>query len=223
MVIPQGRESHVFTVNIKRLFKSSSATFVTSAFSQNQYPDTTFPEVAFAGRSNVGKSSLINSLLNRKKLVKVSSTPGKTQSVNFFLINEKAMLVDLPGYGFAKAPKSVKAVWSKVLEDYILNRGQLRAVVLLIDIRHEPSRLDRQMKAWLDYHGVLTKLVATKSDKISSKSALIKRLDIIRKTLNLVPEEGVISYSSRHHTGRDLLWEYLEGVYQTPQDNICQE
>ena len=147
--------------------KIKSAGLFESAAGANQFPDLVMPEIAFAGRSNVGKSTLINSLLTRKKLVKTSSTPGKTRLINFFLINEIFCLVDLPGYGFAKVPAEMRESWRKLIETYLSRRYNLRGVVLIIDIRHGPTAQERQLKSWLDFHHRPMLVVASKSDKLS--------------------------------------------------------
>lgn len=184
-------------------------TFVISAVNFNQYPDNDLPEIAFAGRSNVGKSSLINSLLNRKKLVKVSSSPGKTRTINFFIVNDELMLVDLPGYGYAAVSKTEKIKWSGMIESYLTKRKNLISVILLVDIRHEPSRDDVIMYDFIKHYNKKTMIVATKSDKIS-KNNLHKNLKVIENTLNLDENDVLIPYSSVNHIGRDLLWNEIK-------------
>ena len=152
-----------------------SAEFVLGASSTSQFPNTKLPEIAFAGRSNVGKSTLINSLLNRKKLVKTSSTPGKTQLINFFRINEKFYFVDLPGYGFARVPKNIQKQWQDLIEDYLRERDTLCNVVLIIDSRHGPSYQDKLLKQWLDYYKCPVSIVANKIDKLK-RSQIKKQL-----------------------------------------------
>ena len=153
------------------MMKIQSAEFVTGAVTPKQYPKTFLPEVAFAGRSNVGKSSLLNSILNRKKLVKTSATPGKTQEINFFEINRRWMFTDLPGYGFARAPANVRRKWQGMIEQYLTGREPLRLVVLLVDIRRDPTELDLQMQEWLEHWGIPYLLVATKADKLKRGAA----------------------------------------------------
>lgn len=182
--------------------------FITSAVSKNQYPDTDLPEIAFSGRSNVGKSSLINSLLNRKKLVKVSSNPGKTRTINFFLVNEQFVLVDLPGYGYAAVSRSVKEQWGKMIEDYLKYREKLKNVVLLVDIRHAPTADDKLMYDFIKYYRKSVIIAATKLDKIT-KTALNKNLGVIKNTLGIDKEDILVPYSSETHQGRDELWEVL--------------
>lgn len=189
--------------------KITRAEFVTGAVSSRQYPSQPYPEVAFIGRSNVGKSSLINSLLNRKKLVKTSSTPGKTQMINFFAINESVMFADLPGYGFAKVPQSVKKKWQKMIEGYLQERTTLCTVILILDIRRKPTDLDLQMQEWLETMGIDYILVATKADKLS-QAEQSKQAKLIRKAF-VGDVEGVdlFVYSSQTHRGKKDLWKAL--------------
>ena len=185
--------------------KIISAEFLTGAVSCKQYPDSVYPELAFVGRSNVGKSSLINSLLNRKKLVKTSQTPGKTQEINFFKINNDFIFADLPGYGFAKVPQSVQKKWKKMIEDYLLRRKTLLAVIFIIDLRHNASPLDLSLQQWLEACGVEYLLVGTKVDKLS-QSEVSKQLS----KLNVVYCHGsgnkLLAYSSKSSRGRKELW-----------------
>ncbi|MEA4848569.1 MAG: ribosome biogenesis GTP-binding protein YihA/YsxC [Clostridiaceae bacterium] len=182
--------------------------FIKSAVTQNQYPELDLPEIAFSGRSNVGKSSLINSLLSRKKLVKTSSNPGKTRLINFFLINEQFILVDLPGYGYAAVSKSEKQSWGKMIEDYLKSRENLKNVVLLVDIRHEPTADDKLMYDFLKYYRKSVIVVATKLDKIA-RSSVNKNLNIIKQKLGINENDILIPYSSETHSGREELWEAL--------------
>ncbi|QPJ64121.1 MAG: YihA family ribosome biogenesis GTP-binding protein [Candidatus Nitrohelix vancouverensis] len=198
--------------------KILSAEFETTAVKPNQYPKEYFPEIAFVGRSNVGKSSLINSLLNRKKLVKTSATPGKTQTINFFRINDSLFFADLPGYGFAKVPEAVKKTWGKMIEEYLLKRETLRAIVFIVDIRRKPGELDFNLKHWLDANGIDYILAITKADKISQT----KRTKLIRPIeQQLGNEERAIPYSSKTSLGRKELWariiEKTEGKKEIPQ------
>ena len=151
--------------------KILSAEFITSAARPQQFPADRKPQLAFAGRSNVGKSSLINALLNRKNLVKTSATPGKTQLVNFFLINGSFYCVDLPGYGYAKAPRDVVDAWAPMIEGYLKNALQLRLVVVLLDIRREPDERDQRLIAWLRHYGIPAQFVLTKADKVNRQEA----------------------------------------------------
>lgn len=182
--------------------------FLKSAVTQDQYPDLDLPEIAFSGRSNVGKSSLINSLLNRKKIVKVSSNPGKTRTINFFLINEQFVLVDLPGYGYAAVSKQEKASWGRMIENYLKNRGNLFNVVLLVDIRHKPTGDDKLMYDFIKYYRQSVVIVATKLDKIS-KNSVQSSLALIRDTLQTDERDRIVPYSSETHAGREELWNLL--------------
>src|SRR5215470_169110 len=146
--------------------KISTATFVASAVSPAQYPRQPLPEVAFAGRSNVGKSSLINILVHRKNLVKTSATPGKTRAINFFLVNQRFLFVDLPGYGYARVPREMQASWRPMVETYLQQRTTLRAVVHVVDLRHAPTPQDQQLRSWLLHHGIHVVTVATKADQV---------------------------------------------------------
>ena len=185
--------------------KITSAEFLTGAVSYKQYPDSAYPELAFAGRSNVGKSSLINSLLNRKKLVKTSQTPGKTQEINFFKINNDFIFTDLPGYGFAKVPQPVRTRWGKMIEDYLLKRETLLAVIFIIDLRRRPSQLDLSLQRWLEAHGVEYLLVGTKVDKLS-QSEIKKQKDKLNVAYFDGGEGELLVYSSKSSRGRKELW-----------------
>ena len=165
-------------------------------------PENTLPEVAFAGKSNVGKSSLINGLMNRKSLARTSAQPGKTQTINFYNINNAMYLVDLPGYGYAKVSEAEKAKWGKMVENYLHVSHQLKAVFLLIDIRHEPSANDRQMYDWIVYQGFDPIIVATKLDKLK-RSQVPKALKTIKEGLNVKPGTKILPFSSLSKQGRD--------------------
>ncbi|MEZ7852757.1 MAG: ribosome biogenesis GTP-binding protein YihA/YsxC [SAR324 cluster bacterium] len=186
--------------------KIRSAEFILSASSPWQFPPPTLPEIAFAGRSNVGKSTLINSLLNRKKLVKTSSTPGKTQLINFFNINDKFHFVDLPGYGFAKVPENVRKQWQRLIESYLQERESLRNVVLIVDSRHGPTKQDRQLKEWLDYYERPVLIVASKVDKLK-RGQIQKNLKIIRQDLAL--NKTPLAHSSLEKGRREEIWKNL--------------
>ena len=186
--------------------KIRSAEFILSASSPWQFPPPTLPEIAFAGRSNVGKSTLINSLLNRKKLVKTSSTPGKTQLINFFNINDKFHFVDLPGYGFAKVPENVRKQWQRLIESYLQERESLRNVVLIVDSRHGPTKQDRQLKEWLDYYERPVLIVASKVDKLK-RGVIQKNLKIIRQDLAL--NKTPLAHSSLEKGRREEIWKNL--------------
>ena len=191
--------------------------FITSAVKREQYPLDNRVEVAFVGRSNVGKSSIINSLTNRKKLAKVSQTPGKTRLVNFFLINNDFYLVDLPGYGYAKVSKSEKDSWGKTVEMYLTGREQLKRVVLLVDSRHKPSGDDIMMHEWFKHFGYNVAVVATKSDKLT-KNDLKKSEKVIKETLKLSTEEKLYFFSSLNRNGADELIDNLFLEFATDLD-----
>jgi len=190
--------------------KIISAEFMISAVSDLQYPRGVLPEIAFVGRSNVGKSSLINSLLNRKKLVKTSATPGKTQMINFFDINHELVFADLPGYGFAKVPKAVQKKWQSLVEQYLTTRENLVTVILIIDIRRKPTDLDLHMQEWLEQSEVDYILVATKADKLS-QAEQSKQLKKIRQAFLKDGNQELVAYSSKNQRGRKELWKLLQG------------
>ena len=177
---------------------------VTSTLPQNDKP-----EVAFAGKSNVGKSSLINALMNRKSYARISATPGKTQTINFYNINDEMYLVDLPGYGYARVSEKEKERWGKMIERYLHSSAQLKAVFLLIDIRHDPSANDRMMYKWVVEQGYHPIIIATKLDKIK-RSQVQKHVKMLKEGLGLVPGTKVIPFSSQTKQGRDEIWELIE-------------
>lgn len=174
-----------------------------------QYPHDGLKEIAFAGRSNVGKSSLLNLLTNRKKLARVSGSPGKTRTINFYRINNEFRIVDLPGYGYAKVSRSVSESWGQMMETYLENRENLLKVIQLVDIRHAPSKQDAEMYEYLRHYGLDGIVVATKADKVS-RNELNKCISVIRKTLKLSGEDKVIPISSLKKTGYDKLLEEIE-------------
>ena len=182
----------------------------------SKVPDTAYAEVAFAGKSNVGKSSLINALMNRKALARTSAQPGKTQTINFYNINDAMYLVDLPGYGYAKASEEVKAKWGKMIENYLHTSEQLKAVFLLIDIRHDPSANDRMMYEWMVYQGFAPIIIATKLDKIK-RSQIQKNVKAIREGLNVQPGTTIIPFSAETKQGRDEIWELIDS-FVLPQE-----
>ena len=188
--------------------KIISAEFLTGAVSFQQYPDCGCPELAFVGRSNVGKSSLINSLLSRKKLVKTSQTPGKTQEINFFKVNNDFIFADLPGYGFAKVPQSVQKHWKKMIENYLLKRETLLAVVFIIDLRRNPTSLDLDLQGWLEDYGVEYILVGTKSDKLS-QSEFNKQVRKLNEAFFNNGEGELLIYSSKSSRGKKELWKEI--------------
>jgi GTP-binding protein len=189
------------------------AELVATAVKKNQYPEDDKKEIAFAGRSNVGKSSLLNLLVNRKNLARVSGSPGKTRTINFYEINEEFRIVDLPGYGYAKVSKSVTENWGEMIEGYLSGRSGLVKVVQLVDIRHTPSAQDVQMYQWLRHYGFDGIVVATKADKIS-RNEMMKCISEIRKTLGLSLEDKVIPISSLKRTGYDKLMEELDRLLE---------
>ncbi len=178
----------------------------------SKLPDNEYPEIAFAGKSNVGKSSLINALMNRKSYARISATPGKTQTINFYNINEEMYLVDLPGYGYAKVSEKEKVQWGKLIERYLHNSKQLKAVFLLIDIRHDPSANDKMMYDWIVNQGYNPIIIATKLDKIK-RSQKDKQLKAIRQGLDLVPGTVMIPFSAVSKQGRDEIWELVENEF----------
>ena len=193
------------------MIKIKNSDFVISAVKKEQYPITGLPEIAFVGRSNVGKSSIINALTNRKKLAKVSQTPGKTRLINFFIINgDEFYLVDLPGYGYAKVSKTEKASWGKTIETYLNGRQELKRVVLLVDSRHKPTADDIQMHEWIKFYGYDEVVIATKSDKLSNNE-LRKSEKVIRETLNLGKEDKLYFFSSLNKKGKHELVDNLFG------------
>ena len=182
----------------------------------SKLPDNELPEIAFAGKSNVGKSSLINGLLNRKSLARTSAQPGKTQTINFYNINDAMYLVDLPGYGYAKASEEVKAKWGKMIENYLHTSKRLKAVFLLIDIRHDPSANDRMMYEWMVYQGFAPIIIATKLDKIK-RSQIQKNVKAIREGLGVQPGTTIIPFSAETKQGREEIWELIDSLV-LPQD-----
>lgn len=175
----------------------------------SKVPDTAYPEVAFAGKSNVGKSSLINALMNRKALARTSAQPGKTQTINFYNINDVMYLVDLPGYGYAKASAEIKAKWGKMIEKYLHTSKQLKAVFLLIDIRHAPSANDKMMYEWILAQGFEPIIIATKLDKIK-RSQIQKQVKLIREGLGVQPQTILIPFSAETKQGREEIWELID-------------
>ncbi len=182
----------------------------------SKLPDNPHMEFAFAGKSNVGKSSLINGLMNRKSLARTSAQPGKTQTINFYNINDALYFVDLPGYGYAKANEEVKAKWGKMIENYLHKSKQLKAVFLLIDIRHEPSANDRLMYEWILKQGFEPIIIATKLDKIS-RGQVQKHIKVIKEGLKVVKGTVVIPYSAQTKQGREEIYELLDSYLEVPE------
>lgn len=189
--------------------KVVSSDIVISAVKPEQYPETELPEFALAGRSNVGKSSFINKMLNRKGLARISSKPGKTQTLNFYLINEILHFVDVPGYGYAKVSKTERAAWGKMIETYFTTREQLRACVLIVDLRHPPTQDDVLMYDFLKHYGITCVVIATKADKIP-RGKWQKHLKVTRETLDLDPNDHLIIFSSETGEGKDKAWSILQ-------------
>ena len=176
----------------------------------SKLPENIHPEVAFAGKSNVGKSSLINGLMNRKSLARTSAQPGKTQTINYYNVNDEIYFVDLPGYGYAQANENVKAQWGKMIEDYLHKSSQLKAVFLLIDIRHDPSANDKQMYDWVLHNGFSPIIIATKLDKIK-RSQVQKQVKAIKQGLQVEKGTLVIPFSAETKQGREEIWSVIEG------------
>ena len=191
----------------------NKAKFEISAVSKKQYPQTIVPEIALVGRSNVGKSSYINMMLNRNNIARTSSTPGKTREINFYDIDKKLYFVDLPGYGYAKVSKEKKEKWGQFLEEYLNNRQQLKLVIHLVDIRHTPTKDDVIMSDWIKAKGVDYIVLASKLDKIS-KSQIKPRLNDIRKTLDIPEDVEILPYSAKTKDSRELIWNKIEKILQ---------
>ena len=191
--------------------KIASTEFLKSAFQETDWPRDSLPEIAFLGRSNVGKSSLINSLLAVHGLARTSSTPGRTQSLNFFEINRRFRFVDLPGYGYARVPLIIKSTWGEMATTYLAKRASLVLSIHIVDSRHEPTKLDLQLHDWFELQAKPRLIVATKSDKLS-KNELQKNIERVRQTFN---EDRVVAYSARTGYGREEVWRNIEAVLST--------
>ena len=187
-----------------------SAEFITSATQPSQYPPASLPEIAFAGKSNVGKSSLINTLVNRRHLVKTSTTPGRTQLINFFNVNDALVFVDLPGYGYAKVPVAIQKRWKPMVETYLSGRTTLKAAVLMMDIRRVPDDKDRYLIQWLAHYQIPVIYVLTKSDKLT-RAQQIRQLALISDTTE-IPQNHIIPFSAKTRTGKELIWEAIERI-----------
>ncbi len=190
------------------MMNNLSAEFITSATRPSQYPPVNFPEIAFAGKSNVGKSSLINVLVNRKRLVKTSTTPGRTQLINFFDINGSMTFVDLPGYGYAKVPASIKKSWKPMIETYLSERPTLKAVVLIMDIRRIPDEKDLYLINWLAHYQIPTIPILTKTDKLKT-SQQARQLTLASATTG-IPMDQFFLFSAKTRTGKEQIWEAIE-------------
>lgn len=188
--------------------KITSAEFIKSAYNQSHWTNDGRPEISFLGRSNVGKSSLINSLLSRKGLARTSNTPGRTQCINFFLINESFYFVDLPGYGYAKVSKMMRADWGKMAEEYLAKRNELMLSIQLVDSRHSPTSLDKQLHEWLVFHNQKHLIVATKADKLS-KNQLKKSMEEMAKVFH---ESKIIPHSSISGKGKESIWQEIQNA-----------
>lgn len=188
--------------------KVNKVDFVTSAVSPAQYPTGALPEIALAGRSNVGKSSFINKMLQRKSVARISSKPGKTRTINYFLINDKFHFVDLPGYGYAQVSKTEKEKWGRMMEEYFQTREPLKAVVLLVDVRHSPTKDDQAMYDYLKHFQIPVIVIATKADKVP-RNSWQKHLKIVRETLKMTPDDGLVLFSSETGQGKDEAWKEI--------------
>ncbi|HBI93922.1 MAG: ribosome biogenesis GTP-binding protein YihA/YsxC [Terrisporobacter othiniensis] len=193
--------------------KIRSSEIVVSAIKKDQYPAEGLPEIALVGRSNVGKSSATNALLNRRNFARTSQTPGKTRTINFYKINEEFYFVDLPGYGYAKVSKSEKDKWGVIMERYLQDRPELCAIFLLVDIRHEPTNDDVMMYEWIKHFGYNCVIIATKADKIS-RGQYQKHISVIRKKLQLEKDEKVLPLSSSKKTGVEDVWNEIIAQYE---------
>lgn len=192
----------------EEVLNTHNASILLSAANKSHYPQDDLPEVALAGRSNVGKSSFINTLLNRKKLARTSSKPGKTQLLNFYNIDDKLRFVDVPGYGYAKVSKTERAKWGKMIEEYLVTRDNLRVVISLVDLRHEPTADDVQMYDFLKYYEIPVIIVATKADKVP-RGKWNKQESLIKKKLNFDKQDSFIVFSSETKEGYDLAWDTI--------------
>ncbi|WP_028547654.1 ribosome biogenesis GTP-binding protein YihA/YsxC [Paenibacillus sp. UNC451MF] len=202
--------------------KVNQAEFIISAVGPSQYPPDALPEIALAGRSNVGKSSLINRMIQRKNLARTSSKPGKTQQLNYYKINQDLFFVDLPGYGYAQVSKSKREIWGKFIEEYLLHREYLKLVLLIIDLRHPPSKDDQAMYAWLKHNGVPLCVVTTKADKIS-KGQWQKHVKIVKETLQMDKNDPFVLFSSEIGLGKDELWGVIQDAIRHEEEETTLE
>lgn len=187
------------------------------AVNPKQYPQDDLPEIALAGRSNVGKSSFINSMINRANLARTSGKPGKTRTINFYIINDSFRFVDLPGYGYAQVSKAEKNKWGKIIEEYLVQRKNLKEVVLVVDIRHEPTNQDLQMYQWIKSFGYSGIVIATKADKIS-KGSYQKHVKIVREKLGVQDSSLIIPYSAEKKTNKDKVWDVFKEILDINKD-----
>lgn len=194
--------------------KITSAEFIKSAVWPPQYPPGVMPEIAFVGRSNVGKSSLMNTLVGRKNLAKTSNTPGRTQLINFFAVNGSISFVDLPGYGFAKVSQSVKKDWGDMMEAYLRERQNLALVIFILDIRRDPSADDLSLRNWLDHYRIPYVIILTKSDKLSNNQAIVRK-KLIEKGMGAAAQGKTILFSAKTQKGREELWQFIENHLAT--------
>ncbi len=201
--------------------KMTSAEFIKSAVWPPQYPPGILPEIAFVGRSNVGKSSLINALVGRKNLAKTSNTPGRTQLINFFTINEKISFVDLPGYGFAKVSQSVKKDWGDMIEAYLRERQNLAIVIFILDLRRNPSEDDLSLRNWLDHYHIPYIYILTKADKLSNNQAFVQKR-LIEKALGGSVRNKTILFSAKTQRGKEELWQLLENHLSSLENYVHQ-
>lgn len=199
----------------------TKAEMIITAGMTSQFPKHDLPEIAFAGKSNVGKSSLLNAMLNRKSLARTSSQPGKTQTINFYSVQDTFMFVDLPGYGYAKVSKSEREKWGKLIEGYLQKRKQLQKIILLIDIRHEVGSNDKMMYDWIKHYHDEVIVVATKMDKIKC-SQVQKQLSVIRKGLGLSGNDKLIAFSSETKQGKDELWKIIDECLNTSEEEMSE-
>jgi GTP-binding protein len=194
--------------------KILSAEFVLSAKEPAHYPSAVLPEIAFAGRSNVGKSSLINTLLNRKGLARTSNTPGRTQEINFFRVNDRFAFIDLPGYGYAKVPESIRKRWGPMVETYLRVRDTLHLVVLILDVRRDPSEEDLQLIHWLPFYQIPFLIVLTKTDKVSNNEFADRRRRIVEK-IGFPPETTLVAFSAKTGAGKESLWREIRKAVES--------
>ena len=200
-------------------YKIKSVELETVCGITSKFPENDKIEIAFAGKSNVGKSSLINALVNRKALARTSAQPGKTQTINFYKVNDEVYFVDLPGYGYAKVSEEVKAKWGNLIERYLNESEMLKAVFLLVDIRHEPSANDRNMYEWIVYQGYDPIIIATKLDKIN-RSQIQKHVKMVKEGLGVLPGTIIIPFSSETKQGREEIWELIETSFLTKESEV---